>query len=96
MAVPRMSSSKCRCMSPGWRQPDVGAEALDGADAGEGGDERLGHAGLDEVAGLGDVGQVLGPRVERDVEHLRCRTARVCCACHASMAGTRCLVRGET
>ena len=54
----------------GLEQPDVGAEALDGADAGEGGDQRLGHAGLDQVAGLGDVGEVRGPGVERHVEHL--------------------------
>ena len=70
IAVPRMSSWKCFCMSPGLEEPDVRAVALDGADAGEGGDERLGHAGLDEVAGLGDVGHVLGPGLERDVEHL--------------------------
>ena len=58
MAVPRMSSTKRRWRSPGLQQPDVGAEALDGADAGEGGDERLAHAAADQVAGLGDVGEV--------------------------------------
>ena len=50
----------------------------------------------DEVPGLGDVRVVLRPRVERDVRGPRCRRWRVCWACQASMAGTRCRVRGDT
>ena len=41
-------------------------------------------------------GKLLGPGVERHVERSRCRTARVFCACQASMAGTRNFVRGDT
>ncbi len=45
---------------------------------------------------LGDVGEVRGPGVERDVEDLGAELLAVRCACQASMAGTRCSVRGET
>ena len=54
----------------GLQEADVGAEPLNGADAGERGDQGLGHAGVDEMAGLGDVGELLRPRLERHMEDL--------------------------
>ncbi len=45
-----------------------GAEALDRADAGELRDGGLGDAVVEQEPGLGDVGEVLGPGLEPDVE----------------------------
>ena len=95
MAVPPVSSSKVLLRSGMIEWRIMAAEPLDRADAGERGDDRLGHARLDQEAGLGDVRVVLGPRLERQVEQRGVELLRRC-ACQASMAGTRLRVRGET
>ena len=96
MAVPSDVLVEVLLQVAGLEEPDVGAEALDGADAGERGDERLGHAGLDEVAGLGDVGEVAGPGLERDVEQLGAERRRCAAPARPRWPARGACVRGET
>ncbi len=58
-----------QCLEVGNRdEPQHAAESLDRTDASERADGRFGHAVTQQELGLLDVGEVLGPRVERDVE----------------------------
>ena len=76
--------------------PDHRSEPLDRADASERRDERLGHALFEQVRRLRDVRVVLGPRREREVEQRRGELRARAAACHASIAGPRFFVRGDT
>ncbi len=49
-------------------QADVGAVALHGADAGERGDQWLGHTSAEQESGLGQVGEVVAPDLHRHLD----------------------------